>query len=162
MVIIYLVSLVQSCCGDGGTLQTNITGVCGEWSQWVSCTGVAPDHGVCAFIVYTSQALGCSAGNSEVGPGLPALPRSKPLRFRFSGAPQRYRLIWACVLCPSQVQASQVTRCLVSTVTPRWVVYLIASPVPATQFSGCTMGMLISDCNPPGGCQPSRMTRSLG
>ena len=55
---------------------------------------------------------------SDVGPGLHALPRSKPLRFRFSGTPQRCRLGWACVLCLSQVQAAQVTRCLVSTVAP--------------------------------------------
>ena len=63
MVVIYLSSLFQSCFGEGGTLQTNITGVFGEWSQWFSRTGVAPDHGVCAFVVYTPQALGCSAGN---------------------------------------------------------------------------------------------------
>ena len=52
---------------------------------------------------------------SEASPGLYALPRSKPLRFKFSGS-QRRRLSWACVLCPSQVRAAQVTRCLVSTV----------------------------------------------
>ena len=46
------------------------------------------------------------------------VPRSTPLRFRFSGTPQRHRLSWACVLCPSQVQAAQVTRCLVSAVSP--------------------------------------------
>ena len=68
-------------------------------------------------------------------PGLRALPRSKLLRFRFLGTPQRHRLHWACVLCPSQAQAAQVTWCLVSTVTPRWRVRLIASPVPAAQFS---------------------------
>ena len=35
---------------------------------------------------------------SDSGPGLPVLPRSKPLRFRFSGTPQKCRLGWACVL----------------------------------------------------------------
>ena len=61
------------------------------------------------------SAPGCSAGElSEAGPGLCAPPRPKPLMFRFSGTPQRCRLSWACVLCPSQVQATQVTRCLVS------------------------------------------------
>ena len=54
---------------------------------------------------------------SEACPGLHAPPRSKPLRFRHSGSPQRRRLGWACVLCPSQVRAAQVMRCLVSTVT---------------------------------------------
>ena len=65
----------------------------GECLQCLGLTGFVPAHGVCAFPVYTSQALGCSAGElSEVGPGLHALPRSKPLRFRFSGTPQRHRL----------------------------------------------------------------------
>ena len=44
----------------GGTLQTNITGVC---SQWFSHTGFDPTHGVCAVPVYTTQALGCCVGN---------------------------------------------------------------------------------------------------
>ena len=59
--VTYLGSLVQSCCGEGGALQINITGMCREVAQCLSRTGFA--HGVCAFMVYTSQALGCSAGN---------------------------------------------------------------------------------------------------
>ena len=53
---------------------------------------------------------------SEAGPGLYALPKSKLLRFSYSGSPQRRRLGWACILCPSQVRAVQVTRCLASMV----------------------------------------------
>ena len=53
---------------------------------------------------------------SVASPGLLAPPRSKPLRFRHSGSPQRRRLGWACVLCPSQVQAAQVMRCLASVI----------------------------------------------
>ena len=117
--VTYLGSLVQWCCGEGETLQTNITGMCGECSQCLGHTGFAPHHSVCAFMAFTSQALGCSARElSEVTPGLGALPRSKPLRFRFLGTPQGHRLSWACVLCPSQVQAAQVTRCLASTLSP--------------------------------------------
>ena len=68
----------------------------------------------------------------EVGPGLRALPRSELLRFRFSGTPQRCRLVWACILCPSEVQEVQVTRCLASTVaTSRWL-RLTAFPIPAS------------------------------
>ena len=56
---------------------------------------------VCAFLVCTAQAPGCSAGElSKAGTGLHALLRSKPLRFRFLGTPQRHRLSWACILCP--------------------------------------------------------------
>ena len=99
--VIYLGSLVQLCCREGGTLQTNITGVCGECSQCLGHAGFAPAHSVCVFLVYTAQAPGCSARElSEAGPGLHALPRSPPLRFRFSGTPQRHRLSWACILCP--------------------------------------------------------------
>ena len=70
---------------------------------------------------------------SEASPGLYAPPRSKLLRFRYSGSPQRHRLGWACILCSSQVQAAQVTGCLASVVA---VTYCL--PVPAAQFSGCT------------------------
>ena len=48
---LFLGSLVQSCCGEGGTLQTNNTAVC---SQCLSHTGFAPAHGMCAFPVYTA------------------------------------------------------------------------------------------------------------
>ena len=126
--VTYLGSLVQSCCGEGGTLKTNITGMCGECSQCLGYTGFAPTHGVCAFPVCTAQAPSCSARKlSKVGPGLRALPRS--FRFRFSGTPQRHRLGWACVLCPSQVRAAQATRCLVSTLSP--AVLGILSPPPS-------------------------------
>ena len=82
--VIHLGSLVQFYCRDGGTLQINITGMPGECSQCLGHTGFAPVHGMCAFPVNSAQAPGCSAGAlSKAGPGLHALPRSKPLRFRF-------------------------------------------------------------------------------
>ena len=62
---------------------------------------------------------------SETSPGRHAPPRSKPLRFRHLGSPQRHRLGWACVLCPSHVQAAQVMRCLESAVT---VTYCLPCP----------------------------------
>ena len=98
-------------------------------------------HSVCAFLVYTAQAPGCSAGElSKAGPGLRALPRSKLLRFRFSGTSQRHRFCWACVLCPSQVRAAQATRCLVSALSLGGMVLLMTSPIPATRFPGCPVG----------------------
>ena len=134
----FLGSLVQLCCGEGGTLQTNITGVC---LQCLGHTRFAPTHSVCAFLVYTSQAPGCSAGElSKAGPGLCALSRSKPLRFRFLGTPQRHRLSWACVLCPSQVRAAQATRCMVNTLSPGGAVRLSNSSVLATRFPRCAAG----------------------
>ena len=136
----YLGSLVQLCCGEEGTLQTNITGVFGgECSQCLVHTEFTPTHSMCAFPFYTAQSPGCSAGElSKVGPGLRALPRSK-LRFRFLGNPQRHRLGWTCVLCPSQVQAAQATRCLASEFSSSGAVCLITSLVPAAWFPGCAV-----------------------
>ena len=108
----YLDSLVQLCCGEGGTLQTNITGMCGECSQCMDYTGFAPAHsGVCFPSLHCSGSAGIL---SKAGPAFYTLPRSKLLRFRFLGTPQMHRLGWACVLCPPQVRAAQATRCLVS------------------------------------------------
>ena len=70
---------------------------------------------------------------SKAGPGLHAPPRSKPLRFRYSGSPQRRRLCWACILCPSQIRAAQVMRCLVSANAATY-------RLPATRLSGCKTG----------------------
>ena len=82
-------------------------------SEW-NILGLPQLVAACAFLVYIAQAPGCSAGVlSKVGPVFHALPRSKLLRFRFSGTPQGQRVGWVCVLCPSQVGAAQVTRCLV-------------------------------------------------
>ena len=117
--VTYLGSLFQYCCGNRGTLQTNIIGMCGECLQCLGHTGFALVHGTCTFPLYNSQALGYSAGElSEAGPGLHALPWSKPLRFRFSGSPQRGRLSWASVFYPSKVRAAEATRCLASAVSP--------------------------------------------
>ena len=93
---------------------------------------------VCFLSLHSSGSRLLCQELSDAGPGLHALPRSKLLRFRFSGTPQRCRLGWACVLCPSEVQAAQVTRCLVSAVAPTWRLRLIASPIPTARFSGCT------------------------
>ena len=104
--------------------------------------------GVCAFSVYAAQSPGCSAEElSKAGPGLHALPRSKLLRFRFSGTPQRHRLCWACVLCPSQVREAQATRCLVSTHSPGGVVCLITSPVPVVKCPVCAVGAPSQVCH---------------
>ena len=81
---------------------------------------------------------------SEAGPGLSALPRSKPLRFRYSDTPQRRRLRWACVLCSSQVQAAQVTRCLASKVTVTCGHYdLLPSPSLPLGFLGVQLAHLL-------------------
>ena len=147
----------------------------GECSQCLGHTGFAPAHSMCAFPVYTAQAPGCSAGAlSKAGPGLYALPRSKPLRFRFFGTPQRCRLNWACVLCPSQVRVAQATRCLARALSSGAVRPSYRLPSPSCSVSWVrsrrsisgvlrvSSGELISGCDPPGRHQPSRISGRLG
>ena len=97
---LFLGSLVQSRCGEGGTLETNDIGVC---AQCLSHTGPVPTH--CA---HSSGSRLLHREPSEASPGLHAPPRSKLLRLRYSGSPQQCRLIWAYTLCPSQVWVALV------------------------------------------------------
>ena len=86
----YLGSLIQLCCRETGTPQTNASGMCGECSQWMDHIGFATAQDACASWVYTAQAPGRSArALSQVGPAFRALPRSNPLRF--SGALEGHR-----------------------------------------------------------------------
>ena len=136
--VTYLGSLVQLCCGEGGTLQTNITSMCGECSRCMDHTGFAPaQHCMCFPDLHCSGSRFLCRALSKAGPAFQVLPRSKPLRFRFSGMPQRHRLGWVCILYPSQVRAAQVTRCWQAH-SPRWTVRLITSPVPGPRFPGCS------------------------
>ena len=123
-----------------------------QWCVW-GVLAVSGPHWVCPRSQHVCfPGLHCSGSRllcrelSKVGPELCVLPRSKPLMFRFSGTPQRHRLGWDCVLCPSQVRAPQVTRCLVRTLSPGWAVRLITSLVPATRFPGCAVGMPSQVC----------------
>ena len=86
----YLGSVVQLCCGEGGTLQTNATGMCGEYLQWWTTLGLPQPEVACISWVHTAQAPGCSARElSQVSPVFCALPRSKLLRLL--GGPQGHR-----------------------------------------------------------------------
>ena len=72
------------------------------------------------------------------------------------------------VFCAFPGGAAQATMYLASTLCSG-AVRLITSLAVATPVSGCTCalcacvssGELISDCNPPSGCQPSRISVSL-
>ena len=94
-------SLVHLCCGEEHCKHISLACV-GSARTVSAALGSAPACSVCAFPVCTAQASGCSAGSRP----RVALPRSKPLRFKFSGTPQRCRLGWACVLCCPPVPAT--------------------------------------------------------
>ena len=138
VIVTFLGSLIQLCCGEGGTLQTNITGICTECLQRLGHTGFVPAHGLCAFPVYTVQALGCSAGNSlrqALGcmhfPGL-----------SYSGSGSRYSTkaqTWlGLCFVPFPDLSSSGDRVLGKRSRPQLKACLIASSISAAQFSGCT------------------------
>ena len=168
--VTYLGSLVQLCCGGGGHCK-QISLVCvGGSSQCMDHIRLAPAHGsgVC-FPVYTARAPGCSAGvlskanpafmhfpglncsgsgswalrmgTDSVGCAFRALPRSEQLRW--PGACQRHCPRWAVHLNHLPSPGGSVSQvCQESTI----------SGVPCV-----SPGELISSCDPPGRCQPSRI-----
>ena len=133
-----------------------ITGMC---SQCLSHTVCPHSQRVCFPCLHCLGSRLLCWELSQAGPGLYALPRSKPSMFRYSGTLERCRLLWACVLCPFQVLEAQVTKCLASTVT---ATYCFPSPCHSVfwVYNQCTLsgvpcvssGELISGCNPPGRC----------
>ena len=139
--VTYLGSFVQLCWGVGRNTANKY-----HWHVW-RALAVSQPHWVCPRswgVCFLS--LHCSGSRllcwelSEASPGLSALPRSK--LFRFSGTPQRHRLGWACVLCPSHVRAAQVTGCLASALSPGWgASYRLPSPSPLVSWvrSGSTV-----------------------
>ena len=126
----FLCSLLQSCCGEGRTLQTNNTGVC---LQCLSHSRLAHSHGACLLPAHTAQALCCPAG-SRLRPALgcmhlPGLSRSgSGTQVVLRGADSLgLRIVPFPGLSSSGVWRARSLR-------------LIAFPVPAAQFSGCTAG----------------------
>ena len=91
-----------------------------------------------ACVLSRSTLLRLQAARQGAGPELCALPRPKPLQFRFSGTPQRCRLGWACVLClprPNSSGSQELDEC-----TLPGAVRLISSWVPAS-VSGRASGV---------------------
>ena len=123
-----------------------------HWHVW-GVLAVSRPHWVCPcsrFVHFPSLQFSGSrllCWETDAGPALHALPMSKLLMFRILGTSQRHRLGWACVLCPSHFRAAQVTRCLLSTLSPGGGVRLIASSVPAAQFSGYVVDVLSQVCH---------------
>ena len=144
----------------GGRNTVNLSVVCGGSAHSVWTTVGLPLLTVaCAFLVYTAQAPSCSAGVlSKAGPPFHALLRSKLLRFRFSGTPQRHRLGWACVFLPFPGPSSSGNKVLGEHSVPGGPCVLVTSLVLAARFPGSPLGLLwgaISGCSPPGRYQPS-------
>ena len=143
--VTFLGLFIHSCIGEGGTLQANTTGVCGECLQCLGHTGFAPAHRVSAFPVYTVQALGCSARKClRRTLGCMHFPDLSP-----SGSGSRVLHKGADLVGPAfcVLPRSEQFRCFVNADTPSWGLRLIASPVPVAWFSGCTTGMPSQVCH---------------
>ena len=162
--VTYLGSFVQPCCGEGGTLQKYITDVCGECLQRLSHTGFAPAHahvlsqpGNCLrralgwehFPGLSHSGLGSQVlhkGADSVGPAFCALSRSEQLRR--PGA-------WLAQSPPVRSVSYHLPG-------PSRLVSWVAAGAPISGVPRVSSGELISGCDPPGRCQPSRIPRSLG
>ena len=155
-------SLAQLCCGEGGALQTNLTGLCGEHSQCFGHNGFAPVHGC---VLPLSTLLRLQAALQGAGPELHALPRPKPLRSGSQVLHKDADLVGPAFYAFPRRSGSG-NRELEERTLPS-VVRLLPSTVPASvsgrALSGASCvspGELISGCDPPGGCQPSRISGS--
>ena len=144
------------CCGKGGALQANITGVCGEDSQCSGRTGFALARGMCSFPVYTVQAPGCSRGG---GSCVPCGSSFRVLRKSADSVGPAF--------CASPGLSSSGSQELHEHTLPR-----CGAPSPLcgpslsfqARLSGTpcvSSGELVSSCRPPSGCQPSRISGSL-
>ena len=173
--VTYLGSLVQLCCGEGGTLQTCHRRVWGVLAvsrpHWV-----CPAPGVSAFPVYTAQALGCSPRNClRRALGCMHFPG---LRRSGSGSQVLHRgadlLGWGLHFVPFPGPSCSGDQVLGKHSRPQVGAVTYRLPRPSCSvfrvynrrgFSGVpcvSSGELISGCDPPGGCRPSRIPGSLG
>ena len=150
-------SLVQWCCGEGGALQTDITGVWGEHSQCSGHTGFAPAHGC---VLSPSALLRLPDALYGPGPALRVVP--------FFGYSTKAWTRLGLRFVPSPARAAQAARSLTGALSPA-AVHLLPSTVPASVsmrpdrvHAPCVYSReLASSRNPPGGCRPSGISRSL-
>ena len=149
-------SLVQWCCGEGGALQTNVTGLCGEHSQCSGHSGFAPTHGC---VLPLSTLLRLQAALQGVGPELGAVP--------VFGYSTKARTQLGLCFVPSPALSSSGRQELDKRTLPRCGA---PSPLhgPSLSFHvrllgapcACS-GELVSSHHPPTRCQPSRISGSL-
>ena len=120
-----------------------------------------------ACVLSPSTLLRLQAALQGAGPELRALLRPKPLRFQFSGPPQKRRLGWACVLYlprPSGSGSQELDR---STLPGCGAPYPLRGPglrsghASRVRAPCVSSGELDPSCDPSGGCQPSGISGSL-
>ena len=148
-------SLVQSRCGEGGALQTDI-------AVWGALTAFRP-HWVCpahGCVLPPSTLLRLPAALHGAGPALHAVP--------VFGHSTKAQTRLGLHFVPSLARAAQAARSLTGTLSPG-AVRILPSAVPAL-VSACASQVrapcdysqeLASSHDPPGECRPSRISGSL-
>ena len=157
---------------EGHCKQILLSRVVNAYSGWTTPSLPQP-RAACTSQVHTAQAPGCFASTlSHVDPVFCALPRS----LSHSGS----RILCKgtepsglCVLFPSQVQHAHVTSYLARTLSQvgcvsyappqSWLLCFLDAP--QGHSSRCAVRLLwelISGCDTPGGCEPSRIPGRCG
>ena len=165
----YLGSLVELCCGEGVTLGILLACVGSACSGWATLFATA--QGSMYFLgPHCSGSRGIARALSQVSPVYHALPRAKLLRF--SAALQEHRPWWAGHFAlfpgPSHSGNQVLGECTVPGgvfYAPPWSQLLSFPGEPWGHSPRCTMCLLrgvISGCDTPGGCEPSRIPGRCG
>ena len=128
--VIYLGSLVQSCCEEGGTMPTNINGMCGEFCS-VSATLGLPPFTACVLSQSTLLRLQADLQGNCLKPALGCV--------QVLGYSTKAQTLLGLRFVPFPGLSSSGDQGLVGTHS-LGVMRLITSPVPAAQFPWCTVG----------------------
>ena len=142
-------SLVQLCCGGGRGAADKC-----HWPVWVALTvflphWVCPHSWVCALPIYTAQAPGCSIWSR------PCVASSSSFGLLHKSAG-----LVGPAFCTFPTRAAQAARSFRSALSPG-AGSLLPSAAPASGGPCVCSGELASSRNPPGRCQPSRISESL-
>ena len=167
--VTYLGSFVQLCWGEGGTQQTNITGVCGECSQCMDHTGLAPaHHGMCFPGLHCLGSKLLCRGTVQSRPCVSCTSQSWAAQVQVLGYCTRAQTWLGVSFVPFPGLSTSASQVLGERTVPGGPCILITSLVWLLGFPGalgrhhlrCAYVLsrkLISGCDPPGRCQPSRI-----
>ena len=149
--VTYLGSLVQLCCGEGGTLQTYITGICGERSRCLGHTGFAPAH---ASVLSRSTLLRLQVALQGIclkQPWVVCTSQAEATEVQVLGYSTKARTLSGV---PFPGPSGSGDLCLGECTLPRWGGASHPLPGPAALFPGCAAGATTQVCrvSPLGSC----------
>ena len=143
----YLGSFVQLCCGTGGTLQTNIAGMCGACSQCMDYIGFSPAHSNVLSGSTLLRLQGALQGTVQSGPCACALPRSKAAQIQILEYSTRAQTQFGMRFAPFPGPSSSGDQVLGECTVQGGLCILITFLVLATWFPSCTMRAPFQVCH---------------